>query len=235
MHPNHLRHFNRGSYKGPCKEAMLKYTQLPITTFVMLNLTVFLFILASNSYWLITNFENYFFLFTHWNWTLLLILYLVVVIIDYKPTFYPNVLKKFKQVLIATVGPITILVCLLYWGLLSKEVWGLNSPLNRRISGFYMHTLNLVFYLLQSVNTSLKDAMYSLLVTIIYTLVIITSNQLGRPWPYEFLSRLVSSGMNVNLVALFVLVLGISVMLVLIQFGIIMISSTRTNKNKPLV
>ena len=163
---------------------------------IMFNAVLTLLILANNLFWLTTNTANYLLLFTHWNWSLLLLLYITLTIhdcyydsirkIDLESNKFNSDTPKIKIVLLKTLVPISIFVTLLYWLLLSKEVWGPNSPLFRRICGSYMHSLNLILTLIQIKDHEFEiiDSLYSIMFTIIYTLLLVIANQFyGREFP----------------------------------------------------
>ena len=200
---------------------------------IMFNVLLFtsILILCSNIYWIVNNTANYPFLLTHWNWMLLLLTFISLTI-DCK-----LVIPRVKHGLVSCTVTLSLFVSILYWILLSKEVWGPESPLSRRIAGCYMHSLNLVIAscIKNTTKIEIQDSIYSSLIILVYTTVILVGNQFGLKYPYGFLDGLIGSGQDLNLVRAMGFVLGIIVVVFMLHYLVCKCCSQRQKSTLLLI
>jgi hypothetical protein len=192
------------------------------------------FIWSTCLYWLIVNTRNYFFLLTHWNWFLLGIHFSLG--FDFKNR--GSIWISLERATFSIIQPLCWMVTLLYWSLLSDEVFSAESPLSRRFAGAFMHSVNLLLAVLSLYHCRFKlkywelDCIYSTFTALAYfVLILVARFSFGRTLPYAFMESIFFLNGRVNITAILLFTFTISLVLVLLYCWIVLLQRLLISKS----
>lgn len=132
----------------------------------------------------------YFYYLTYWNWTVNFLYFPTAIAQSIHPD--KKYLANLKHCLFSIMQPISLLVFLLYWILLSGVLFDADTDLEERISGVASHSFNIILPVIEmffSLNMlKSKDLVFPFTMISCYTLVALSIHSLcSKDWPYKFM------------------------------------------------
>jgi hypothetical protein len=142
---------------------------------------------------------SYFYKLTYWNWTFN-VFYFIIASLQSVRTYkvYPQSQKLdlIQKYLFSITQPISLMVCLTYWVLLSGMIFAPDTLLQDRLTGIASHFFNLVFPLIELGLCKIVMEWYMVLVPLfveaLYFAVVLIWKSYTVPsqWPYDFMKVL---------------------------------------------